>query len=261
MEFELIVDNRESAVSKSLKALQQKFLVEQLSIGDFLIKRNEQPYALWERKTYSDLVASLKDSRFREQKHRMMHSTASIHGYIIEGSYPKGPINGIKPATIDSILLGLTLRDRYTVIYSTGPEHTAELLTKMLVKFNEWCSSTSVSPEIAHQDALIQGSTVKKDGLTVETCYLAQLAQIPGISVITARSISQKWPTLNKFLTFLQSPARETLSELLVNDKRLGVATAKRILTYLYDAECKTGQKVPKKIVVKLKAPLLPPPV
>ena len=255
MNFELQIDMREAAVIQGLKTLNTEYTVKPLPIGDFLINKNGIPFALYERKTYADLVASLKDSRFREQKHRMQNSPAEIQGYIIEGSYPKGPVSGIKPSTIDSILLGLALRDKYTVLYSTSPTHTAEVLTKMLVKFKEW--ATSASAGTAHQDALIQGSIVKKDGLTVETCYLAQLAQIPGISLVTARAIQNKWQTLAQFMNFLHGPTRSSLSELLVNDKRLGKIAAERILTYLYDPALPVVPLPPKKIVVKLKQPVV----
>jgi len=248
MELVLEVDNREHTVIKHLEEFQVEHKIVQLPIGDMLIKDqlNDAPHALFERKTYSDLVASLKDSRFREQKHRMENSTAPIKGYIIEGAYPVHPLNGIKPSTIDSLLLGLSLRDNFTLIYSKSPAHTAELLGKMLVKCKEWLTSASVST--AHQDALIQGSLVKKDGLTVETCYLSQLAQIPGVSLVTARALKEKWTTLYKFVSFLNSDNIETvkteLSGFPVNGKRLGQSAAEKIISFLRE------QKVPKKITM-----------
>ena len=256
MELVLEVDNREHTVIKHLEELQVEHKIVQLPIGDMLIKDqlNDAPHALFERKTYADLVASLKDSRFREQKHRMENSTAPINGYIIEGAYPVHALNGIKPSTIDSLLLGLSLRDNFTLVYSKSPAHTAELLGKMLVKCKEWLTSASVST--AHQDALIQGSLVKKDGLTVETCYLSQLAQIPGVSLVTARAFKEKWPTMFKFVSFLNSESVDTIRAELagfqVNGKRLGPSAADKILAFLREP------KVPKKIMI-LKKTVVPP--
>ena len=243
--MEIILDNRETAVIACMGTA--KCSIRPLPIGDFLINGpNEEPFVILERKTYADLVASLKDSRFREQKHRIQNSPAPVKGYIIEGVYPKTALNGIKPATIDSIILGLTLRDKYVIIYSTAPQHTAEILQKIAVKYQEWTTSASVAT--AHQDALIQGSIVKKDGLTVQTCYLAQLAQIPGVSLVTARAISETWPTMYKFITFIHdNAALETLTNFTINDKRLGQSVAERIITYMREP------KVPKRIQIRLK--------
>jgi ERCC4-type nuclease len=251
MELVLEIDNREHTVLKHLNELQVEFTIVQLPIGDMLIKDKltEAPHALFERKTYADLVASLKDSRFREQKHRMENSTAPIKGYIIEGSYPIHALNGIKPSTIDSLLLGLSLRDNFTLIYSKNPAHTAELLGKMLVKCKEWLTSATVST--AHQDALIQGSLVKKDGLTVETCYLSQLAQIPGVSLVTARALKEKWPSMFRFLTFLNGESvdaiRVELAAFCVNGKRLGSSAAEKILDFLREPK---APKAPKKVLI-----------
>jgi ERCC4-type nuclease len=234
--MELTIDNRESAIITYLTDQKFPFKIAQLPIGDFLITDEGGVHrVLWERKSYSDLVSSLKDSRFREQKHRMQNSPALIKGYIIEGGYPKGSLHGIKPSTIDSLLLGLTIRDSYSMIYSTGTSHTGELLMKIVTKMKEWITSESAST--AHQDSLIQGSIVKKDGLTIETCYLAQLACIPGISLVTSRALSAQWTTLSQFVTFINSPdiaqVKNTLSNFMINGKRLGLAAAEKIIEYL----------------------------
>lgn len=67
---------------------------ENLTIGDILIEgRDGKPALIIERKTFSDLVSSIKDGRYEEQSFRLFHSSG-IHPhnivYLIEGQFIGG---------------------------------------------------------------------------------------------------------------------------------------------------------------------------
>src|SRR3989344_1652359 len=92
MPYKIVVDYREAHVRTELDKLGISYCVENLDIGDYQIHQDETcsgyVIGIWERKTYNDLAASVSDSRYREQKHRLTTSDARYKGYIIEGMCP-----------------------------------------------------------------------------------------------------------------------------------------------------------------------------
>ena len=87
---EIIIDNRERNLWKiisdrDLDCYKDKIDIKiaQLEIGDIHILINNNLY-IYERKTTADLIASINDGRYREQKIRMMTQDASLN-MIIEG--------------------------------------------------------------------------------------------------------------------------------------------------------------------------------
>ncbi len=232
----IIVDNRERHIIEELTKLGVSYTVEQLDIGDFHIKMGDKVVAIWERKTYGDLASSIKDSRYREQKHRLVSSEVLIKGYILEGNYPscKVKFQGLHEGTIDSIIMGLTVRDGFKLLYSIGLEHTAKILAKMLSKFPEY--DIQQDPDDHYCSAVVQSgiSTVKKENYTPEICYLGQLSQIPQVSYITAKAISGNYPNMRSLLSLLETGRGvSALSNIMVNDRRLGKPAAERIKLYL----------------------------
>jgi ERCC4-type nuclease len=101
--MKLIIDEREHALYERLdeklsymKTPSFVILEKQvLPLGDIIIQTDEgKNVLLIERKTYSDLLASIKDGRYEEQSYRLIHSS----GYplvIITNKNPFGEKNRI----------------------------------------------------------------------------------------------------------------------------------------------------------------------
>jgi ERCC4-type nuclease len=245
---QLVVDNRERLVIVELEKNKIPHVVTTLNIGDYQIVQGDEVLGIWERKTYSDLASSLNDKRYREQKHRLTTSNARYKGYILEGNCPTGQYHGLHPGTIDSIRLGLMCRDGFHVITSNGLGHTATILSKMLKKIPEYVAA---APERTKEDledryhcALVESaiSSVKKENLTPDTCYLAQLAQIPQISYQSAKTIKGRYSNILSLVTAIDTDRADTLyilSELRCNGRRLGTSVATNICVYLVPAKAK----------------------
>lgn len=240
----LIIDNRETHLIEAMAIKGIEMEVEQLVVGDIMIRSVDaadpgkvRVLALFERKTYSDLVASLKDNRYREQKHRLEITEALHKGYIIEGTYPTKPVNGIPVGTIDSLLIGLTIRDKFSVLYSTSLMHTIAIIEKMRLKIPEYLAEAGERDGTLvdrHQEALI--STIKKENMTGETCYLAQLCQLPGISVLTARELAKRWPDMLSFAQMVaEKDSVNILGSFVVGDRRLG-KVAEKVVAFMKSA-------------------------
>ena len=79
-------------------------------------------------------------------------------------------------------------------------------------------------------------SGVKKENLTPETCYLAQLAQIPQVSYHIAKAIQTIYQNISSLVTAInlnRDTALHTLSEIKCNSSRIGVSVATKICLYL----------------------------
>jgi ERCC4-type nuclease len=248
----LIIDTRETgSVAAQLDELGTAYTIEPLNVGDFAIKNeNEEFVAVWERKSCADLAASINDGRYAEQKCRLLALECRWKGYLIEGYYPvngvvtKGRHPVVPRSTFDSVKLGLTLRDGFTVYELSDAKHTAVFLSKMMTKIPEYLSAPGSKGGAEYEESLIKSiSTVRKENMTPEVCYLAQLCQIPGVSHTIAQAIQTVYPTMRALLN-----ADLKLAEIQVSSsRRLGKVLAQRINEYM-----DVGSKPkPKPVIVK----------
>ena len=95
--MKLYIDNREpKAIIDALEFInnssKNKITIElaNLDLGDFVLydEKNEQNIIIIERKSLTDLEASIKDGRYNEQSYRLSQNTLANHNiyYLIEGS-------------------------------------------------------------------------------------------------------------------------------------------------------------------------------
>lgn len=69
--FHLHIDDRERDLIEELKRCEISFSVKRHDLGDIQIFQEETLFAIIERKTVPDLLSSIKDGRYREQKQRL----------------------------------------------------------------------------------------------------------------------------------------------------------------------------------------------
>ena len=103
--MDLIIDNRERDLISILKPNN----TANLDHGDIMITYDSQVFAIFERKTLSDLAASIKDGRYHNQKKALLESydTNKLY-YIIEGQFDYSTnivINSIDKNILDSCLI------------------------------------------------------------------------------------------------------------------------------------------------------------
>jgi ERCC4-type nuclease len=259
MSWTLTVDSREAeSTCQSFKANGLTFERAMLPVGDFCFRFGDQTIMLLERKTGADLAASLTDGRYHEQKARLLAATDVPHrGYIVEGPYPEAGIRAggrqVPRTTLDSVIIGITVRDGLTVYRTDNLAHTAQLLAKLLNKLPEYASQSADAETVKYEKGLLRSSNLagsKRANLTPEFCYWAQLAQIPGVSLDTAKVIAQTYPNLR---CLLDRATVTDLAELMLAKRRLGVSLAERIIEYLRPSE---PEPTPR-LKIKLRNPAL----
>ena len=185
---------------------------------------------LFERKTWSDLASSIKDSRYSEQKARIL-SEYQPHNctYIIEGPQPTLIENNVLSAIIHT-----RYRDRIHVVYTANTADTAEYIQSV---FKRVVANPDYFTLNQTQEPVNYLSTVKikkKDNVTPESCYLLQLSQIPGISIKIATEIAKVYPNYYIFLKTLKDlPTDQDRIKLLKQINMIAVKKAQVIIDYL----------------------------
>jgi ERCC4-type nuclease len=227
--MKLLIDERETALydillTKSLvpgfaHSLEKKVL----SLGDiqFFNKDEEEPCVILERKTITDLLASIMDGRYREQSHRLFHSSGlPSHRiiYLIEGTFQGISLDNKN--RVYSTMTSLTLLKACSLIRSWSIEETADILCQMATKIgNEITKGNLITKgnftmERNSDDVISTTTTkpycevvkkVKKDNVTKENMGTILLCQIPGISSISAQTIMKDHTTIAQLIDTIRA--------------------------------------------------------
>tara|TARA_B110000879_G_scaffold173986_1_gene226448 strand:+ start:1068 stop:1916 length:849 start_codon:yes stop_codon:yes gene_type:complete len=237
--MKIIVDERERALYdrldarlSSLKTPSFAILEKQvLPLGDILIETDEgKKVMLIERKTYTDLLASIKDGRYEEQSYRLIHSGGyPLHSvvYLLEGLFSqlRTPLEKkIVYSSMTSLhfFKGFSLHKTSTVdetaewlIYTAdkierefGKGRIPYYLTQSFagtLRLRDQDTSETPNEEPSQSDYCSVVKKIKKENVTPENIGEIILCQIPGISSVTAIAIMQNFTSFNHFIQELQS--------------------------------------------------------
>ncbi len=142
--MQIVIDAREHALIDKLRLIApeiyEKILVEQLLLGDALIRtsassemEDRREILLFERKSLTDLLASIKDGRYEEQSHRIIH-TSGLHPhnviYVIEGAFSSFR-NPADKKIILSAMTSLSYFKGFSVFRTMSVLETAEYILAM----------------------------------------------------------------------------------------------------------------------------------
>ena len=222
--MKIIIDNRETALYERLMLINGKegqihIQCEVLNIGDAIIKNDQDEICIIiERKTYHDLLSSIRDGRYEEQSHRLIHSSG-IHThnimYLIEGIMVS--INSSADKTL--IYSAITSINHYkgmSVYHTPNVSESGDFILAMAIKFERNikskknpCFNNTISnqenKEEVDTETIIQPYSsvvkkVKKENITLENFGEIVLCQIPSVSSVTAVAIMAKYQTINNLL-------------------------------------------------------------
>lgn len=258
--IKLLVDNRERAVIEHLDNID--FETCSLNIGDFQFWEDQQLLMVIERKTYSDLAASIKDGRYAEQKFRLEElrsDTGCSVVYFIEGKKPRknSVVSGIPMSTLESALCtmfsnsqlitmenarecSLALKcflciDEISVLdHDVGEEcETLKKIYKKLSKKKKNSSYVSAS--------LQQSKSKKKSHMSYENIFVQQLCMIhQSVSLKIAEKLVQEyrsWAGLLEAYTIIseEQEKKNMLRDLRVDNRRkVGPVASNKVYEFCY---------------------------
>lgn len=186
---------------------------QSLPIGDILFKTDEgKDVLLIERKSLSDLLASIKDKRYEEQSHRLKYASGfAPHNvvYLVEGVFSSLQTS-LEKKLVLSAMTSLYYFKGFAVLRTSGLQESAELLIHMADKIDrnfmkgvlpwylippgEPLVNTFVPSDVEQAPAEAPSYSgfvkkVKKENITPENMGEILLCQIPGISALYAQAI------------------------------------------------------------------------
>jgi len=265
----IILDERETGLYSACTSLlsNNNFLLEKrvLSLGDIIIESEEEEdnsiLLLIERKSLSDLLASIKDGRYEEQSHRLIHaSKIPTHNivYVIEGMFSQLRSPQDKKMIL-SAMTSLSFFKGFSVIRTCSVTETAEFIINMADKIERDLkkgkipafSQLSKEEEMRDSDKEEITTTkkycevvkkVKKENITKENMGEIILCQIPGISSTTAIAIMKYVDnSLIKLLDILKTSPEELLQNVKLGEeggkqRKIGKKNVENMQYFLLDS-------------------------
>jgi ERCC4-type nuclease len=217
--MKIIIDIRESSLYEKCLAFDSKltsFSKEVLTIGDIVIKSNDDiEMCIIERKSLQDLLSSIKDGRYEEQSHRLIHASGHRpHNilYIIEGQMSTIRTD-IDKKLIYSCITSLNFYKGFSVLRSVNVQETCDLIIGISDKMERnivknvqpsWNLNTNeVDLTVPSYTSVVK--KVKKENITKENIGQIILSQIPGISSVISEVIIKKFESIKGLILALES--------------------------------------------------------
>ena len=246
----IVIDNRESKLITYLETKKEiPIEVKQLLLGDiqFTINNTENTsfidYVI-ERKTIKDLLASVKDGRYKEQKGRVLsqidQKNVGMFFYIIEGS--SHYLKPYEKTIYQGALISISVRDNIHIIKTDSVCDTGDLLIRLykrLIKEDLLVRdiTQSITQPIKYIETL---KASKKANIEPNTAQCMALGVVPGISHKMAMFIMEKYKTLGDLFDAYQGlETEEEKIHLLKNieiteNRKIGYKASKNIYDYLF---------------------------
>lgn len=229
------IDTRESQLISLFKARDLdkyqasiSFEVKTLDIGDIHLQYDQKSF-VFERKTVNDLLASVKDGRYREQKARLLSIDNANISYIIEGDDIVSSKYDRHQSLLSGVYLHTMYRDNMHVVFTKNTNDTCTFILTLCAKIID--KPFDFVNTIESYTDCIKLKTKKIDNITPENCYIMQLAQIPSISNVIAKNIQQVYPNMRSLIEALEKTDDKLGT--LCNIDKIGKEKALKILNYL----------------------------
>ncbi|KAJ3349651.1 hypothetical protein GGF32_005346 [Allomyces javanicus] len=173
-----------------------------------------------ERKTFADLLASIKDGRFRQQRERLLQFARESPGtkllYVLEGGLPRSSTDA---SVVMGALENLAVIHGIPVLTTFTVAQTCASLKRLVQKIGAESSTSSA------QDTLTLAHM--KSRKAVPTNPLAtMLCTIDGVGPKIALALSERFRTMQDLVCFL---ATQDLGNELVGKRRIGGTIAKAV--------------------------------
>ena len=235
------IDTREQELYKKcelfiesvIKFKDIKLVYEPLPLGDIIINDGTNDTIIIERKSITDLVASIKDGRYEEQSYRLNGLNHHNHNiiYLIEGDINKFNIfrERIDKQTIYSAMFSINYYKGFSIMRSFTMDETATIICNMAYKIGKDITkkpfhsitdnsidnaidTDTIPDNDADADAIVQTEKnyckvikkIKKENITTNNIGEIMLCQIPGVSSTTALAILAQFKNLPNLIKSIQ---------------------------------------------------------
>jgi ERCC4-type nuclease len=224
-----------------------KIVKESLPLGDLIVvdELTQEELIVIERKSLTDLEASIKDGRYEEQSYRLQGSSLHNHNiiYLIEGDIIKvNPFKrNLNKMMIYSSIVSLNYFKGFSVLKTVSLEETAMMICSIVYKLNkekdkkgfysnivknandndknDKVETTNLTIHEEVKDYCDVVKKVKKENINEDNIGQIMLSQIPGISSLTAKAILEPFKTLPNLVFSLKNNS-ECLNQICTVDSK-----------------------------------------
>lgn len=244
--MKIVFDERETSLYEKYLTFQSPIFSEKrvIPLGDILfLDDDDKELLIIERKSLSDLISSIKDGRYEEQSHRLIHASGIERHrvvYIIEGQFMQLRTPAEKKI-VYSAMTSLQLFKGFSVIRTNSMIETAEWILnssdkilRELTRGNQMYSHIETTSEAPAYCSVVKRT--KKDNITPENIGQILLCQIPGISTVSAIAIMNKFHTISILIDEAKKDENcmnDIVCETRGKTRKLGKNIVKSILDYL----------------------------
>ncbi len=241
LKLQLVIDNRERDLIQLFSQQDISFDVKMLELGDIIIQTEDGTIlCIMERKTWDDLYASIKDGRYQNQKKRLMETYDHKKiVYLIEGSGEFHEGSDPQKKILLSCFYNMTFRDNLKIIRTATLSDTVECIRGLWTRYQADPEKYNSNPsEIVHKEHV-----VKLGVKSAEDFFTKSLCQLPGVSMKTARAISNKYKTLMGMIDALSKLTSDekikTLKDITTQDdkggtRKISSKVAQYIVEYVF---------------------------
>lgn len=226
----------ESTINAVPKFKDIQLISENLPLGDIIINDGINDCLIIERKTLTDLGASIKDGRYEEQSYRLNGISHHNHNiiYLIEGDMYRFNTfkERIDKQTLYSAMFSINYFKGFSIMRTNTIDETAMICCNMVYKLVGGLKAgklgyylnkkhDKIQPDSKEKDNIDETENneketneekdyckvvkkVKKDNITTENIGEIMLCQIPGISSATALAIFKEFKTLADLINSLK---------------------------------------------------------
>jgi ERCC4-type nuclease len=225
-------------------------ILDNLDCGDFVIEYGGDVVIAFERKTWKDLLASIKDGRYRVQKEKMLGCIGKDKiMYIMEGATDwtgngTGLYLDVDKKSVISSVINTQLRDGIRVVTTKGLEDTCEYLLQVLRRVVKEPGKYIVNgggrlSEVATKEDYI----VKHKVNSAQDLFLYQMTQVPGISAKTAMAFVKEFGTMKGFYECMMAVEEDErlglLKDVMIEEagkkRRISSKVAESVVRYMLD--------------------------
>ena len=197
----LEVDNREPNTIKSKLEQHNGIQFKNLDLGDFIIKNGVNTLLIIERKSISDLLSSIKDTRYKNQLYRynQIKFNNSKIIFIIEGNRLNYPKNSSEYKTINSAIFTIMYIYNFKVIFTQNTQETIEFIINIYNNMDKYINASESEREsVRESESESERETtkqnqelilMKKPKIQKEDIDKYILNLIPGIGLTTSTNI------------------------------------------------------------------------
>lgn len=232
--MKIIFDERETSLYQLCIESEIKIPCEKkvIPLGDILITNDDESevYVYIERKSIADLLASIKDGRYKEQSYRLSNCCSNLHNviYLIEGMLPPKD-----KKLVVSCIASLNYYKGFSVHRTVSMQETAFYIMAFADKLLREGAKSAETLDNYTSVVKVQ----KKANITAENIGQLFLMQIPGISSIIASEIMKPFKSFLEFVEHVkQNPEYLENIKLETNGKtrKIGSNIVNSIQTFVF---------------------------